>query len=116
MDVFSEIRAILTEILDREATDITLESYLVRDLGAESIDLLELAAALNARFKITVDEEDLFLRGMRNRLKADEVPFLPEERLHEIAADLGGEPVVKVKDLVSYVTWQLEKATHGLPR
>jgi acyl carrier protein len=105
MDIFSEIKKILMEILDLEERDITAESYLVRELGAESIDLLELAAALNAKFKVAVHEDDIFLKGMR--LNAEAIPFLTEQRAREIAADLEGGPVVKVKDLVSYVVWQL---------
>ncbi|MCG6535472.1 MAG: phosphopantetheine-binding protein [Syntrophales bacterium LBB04] len=107
MDVFSEIADILMEILDLEGREITPESYLVRDLGAESIDFLELATALNERFKITVREEDIFLKGTKERLRSEEIPFLTEKRAAEIAADPACGPVVKVKDLVSYVHWQL---------
>lgn len=107
MDVFSEIKTILMDILDLEDREITPETYLVRELGAESIDLLELAAALNAKFKIPVDEDDAFLKGIKNRLKAEEVPFLTKQRAAEIVADPERGPVLKVKDLVSYVNWQL---------
>jgi acyl carrier protein len=85
MDIFAEIKKILMEILDLEGQSVTPESLLMQELGAESIDLLELAAALNARFKIEVREEDIF------------------------PAQTEG-PAVKVKDLVSYVAWQQKKA------
>jgi acyl carrier protein len=113
MDIFNEIKNILMEILDLEGQAITPESLLMQELGAESIDLLELAAALNARFKIEVREEDIFLRdtGPRSR---ESSPFLTEERLKEIAADHTEGPAgvlaVRVKDLVSYVAWQQKKA------
>ncbi len=112
MNIFQEINDVLGEILDLEAGAITSESYLVRELGAESIDLLELAAALNARFRIEVREEDVFLTGLGTRRSATEFPFLPEERAQELAVDLADGPAVKVKDLVSYVAWQLKKAGH----
>ena len=121
MDIFEEIRTILTEILDLESRDVTDESYLIRELGAESIDLLELTAALNARFGIKVKEDDLFLRNIRYRLKEvrredgeivplRDFPFLTKERLREIYSDLETAPVLKVKDLVSYVAWQMQRA------
>ena len=111
-DIFDEIKNILTEILDLEGRAVTPESCLIRELGAESIDLLELAAVLSARFRIEVNEEDIYLGDNGNRLqragKAD-FPFLTDERRMEIAATPGG-PVLKVKDLASYVAWQLKKA------
>ena len=112
MDIFEEIKNILTEILDLEGQAVTPESCLIRELGAESIDLLELAAALSARFRIEVNEKDIYLRGNGNRLQRAgkaSFPFLTDERLMEIAATPGG-PVLKVKDLASYVAWQLKKA------
>ncbi len=124
MDIFTEIKAILREILDVEDRAITPESYLIRELGVESIDLLELASAVSARFKIEVEEADIFLQGIGlqgiglqgvglqgvgGELKAGEIPFLTVERLGEIVADIPGGPVIKVKDLVSYVAWQLGK-------
>ena len=109
MDIFTEIQKILMEILDLEGQAVTRESLLMQELGAESIDLLELAAALNARFKIEVREEDIFLQGLSAR-QGQSIPFLTEERFKEIATDQSGGPVVRVKDLVSYVAWQQIKA------
>ncbi|MBI4634420.1 MAG: acyl carrier protein [Deltaproteobacteria bacterium] len=117
MNVFEEIKSILAEILDVEVNEVTPESYLIRELGAESIDLMELAAALNQRFRIEVNEEDVFLRELRNNLAdaeaakgTDRFPFLTARRREEIVSELDGGPVLKVKDVVSYVTWQLERA------
>ena len=105
------------EILDLKDETISRESYLMRDLGAESVDLLELATALNAVFKVEINEEAIFLKGLTRILKDSPAsfPFLRSERLNEIASDLEAGPPVKVEDLVSYVTWQLEKETHGVP-
>lgn len=111
MDIFEEIKNILVEILDIEAKEVTPESFLIKELGAESIDFLELAAALSARFNIEVNEEDIFLRNFGNRLRRAgnaAFPFLANERLMEIAT-ASGATILKVKDLVSYVAWQLKK-------
>lgn len=119
MDIFTEIKTILMEILDLEGQAVTPESLLMQELGAESIDLLELAAALNAKFKIEVREEEIFLQDIRlpdiclsgiGCRPRESRPFLTEERLREIAADHTDGPAVRVKDLVSYVAWQQKKA------
>ena len=113
MDIFTEIKKILMEILDLNGQTVTRESLLTQELGVESIDLLELAAALNARFKIEVREEDIFLQGLSlssgGSRPGESYSFLTEERLREIATDQSGGTAIKVKDLVSYVVWQQKK-------
>ena len=119
MDIFRKIKEILTELLDIEEEEITPETYIVRDLGAESIDFLELAVALNSRFKIKIDDDEIFLGKLRLYLTeaehekkdvllylAGKFPFLSVKRIKEITADLDGGPVLKVKDLISYVSWR----------
>ena len=54
MAVLEKISEVLTELLDIDPEAIGPQSYLVRDLGVESIDFLELAVALNSRFGIDV--------------------------------------------------------------
>ena len=116
MKSFEGIREILSEILDLEEGNISPETYLVRDLGAESIDLLELAVSINKRFGIEVKDEEIFLIRLRVHLKeaqqkgleivsyiSGKYPVLSRERIAEIIADIEGGPVLKVKDLVSYV-------------
>ena len=108
MDIFTEIKSILRIILDLEDQAITPESYLLRELNAESVDLLELAAALQDTFKIEIDETLLFLPGIRGgETPQADIPFLTAERRQEITADLADRPVLKVKDLVSYVEWKV---------
>jgi acyl carrier protein len=122
MDTFGKIRDSLAEILDIETEEITPETYVVRDLGAESIDLLELSVALNSRFKVEVNDDEVFLRTLRLSLSQtnrnhndrvtrihEEFPFLGRERIGEILTDLDDGPVLKVKDLMAYVSWQLGK-------
>lgn len=117
MDIFGEIQESLVEILDIEAEEITPETYIVRDLNAESIDLLELSVALNARFKVAINEDEIFLRNLRVCLNGSngkdtasrvlaEFPFLGKERVVEILDDLDGGPVLKVKDLANYISWK----------
>jgi len=119
METLDEIKKILIEILDLEDQEITPETYLVRELDVESIDLLELAVALNSRFNIEVSDDDIFLKKFRLYVTEAEqqetdtfqyvtakLPFLTKSRAEEIMADLDGGPALKVKDLISYVMWQ----------
>ena len=119
MNILKEITEILAEILDIENHNISPETYVIRELGAESIDLLELAVALNSRFKIDVNDDEIFLRKLRQYITeaeqpdndilqylAEKLPFLMQERLKEIMADIENGPTLKVKDLISYVERQ----------
>jgi acyl carrier protein len=110
-------------LLDVEAGQITSESYLIRDLGMESIDFLELAVALNQWFKVPVHDDTIFLRNLRlciaqaretgevvlEKLK-ENYGFLSDERLQRIVADEDGGPVIQVQDLMSYIQWQKKNA------
>jgi acyl carrier protein len=117
--VFGEIKDILSELLDVDAEEIGQQSYLVRDLGVESIDFLELAVAINERFRVEVHDDTVFLRNLRLHLTetsehtADALdrvkrayPHLPDQRIEAILSDLEGGPVLQVRDLESYVQWQ----------
>jgi len=119
MESLDGVREILADILDIEEQEITAETYIIRELGAESIDLLELAISLNARFRVEVNEGEIFLARLREYItEAEEqkkdivqhlavkLPFLKKNRIHEILADLEGGPTLKVKDLVSYIEWR----------
>ena len=119
MDTFAEIKKILEELLDLEDREITPETYLIQELGAESIDLLELAVAINSRFKISVKDDDLFLTRFRqyvaqaNQQTTDAVtfiaqkyPFLEKSRIEEIVDKSAEGPQLKIKDLISYIAFQ----------
>jgi len=118
MDINQAITQILCDTLDITPEEIHPESYLIRELNAESIDLLELAVNINNALGITVNEDDLFLRKLRlflesnpkiepNRLLQEKYPFLSIDRIQEILADIDQGPVLKVKDLIHYVTCQV---------
>jgi len=55
---FEKIKEILLENLGCEEEDIKLESKLIDDLGADSLDIVELSLALEESFDITVKDED----------------------------------------------------------
>jgi acyl carrier protein len=119
VELEKQITKILMELLDIEKSEINPDAYLIRELGAESIDLLELAVAINAQCGVKVNDDDIFLKHLRLFMKqardsqeepsaflAGKYPFLSPQRTAEIVADLQNGPVLKVKDLISYIEWQ----------
>ena len=121
MEILEGIREILADILDIGAQDITPETYIVRELGAESIDLMELALVIESRFEIQADESEMFLTRLRELVMLAEdqgvevvdhltkrLPFLSRDRIKEIIEDLEYGPTLKIKDLISYIEWTRE--------
>ena len=119
--IFDKIQGTLADILDVEEDEITSETYLIRDLDVESIDLLELAVTLSSEFHIDVNDDEVFLKTLRVYLNnppegvsdlrsylMEKYPYLTSERVDEILTDQTGGPVLKVKDIVNYVNWRSE--------
>jgi acyl carrier protein len=57
-DFESRLREIVTEQLSVDAEKITPESKFVDDLGADSLDLVEMIMALEEEFKVEIPDED----------------------------------------------------------
>ena len=58
--VFEKIKSMLSEQLGISADTITMESNIISDLGADSLDIVELSMALEEEFDIgEVQEEEL---------------------------------------------------------
>lgn len=55
--VFEKIKEILAEQLDIDADSITMESLLVEDLGADSLDSIDIVMSVEDEFKIEVPDE-----------------------------------------------------------
>lgn len=55
--VFDKIKEILVEQLEIEADAITLESLLVDDLGADSLDAIDIIMSVEDEFKVEVPDE-----------------------------------------------------------
>jgi acyl carrier protein len=57
--VFEKIRKILADQLEIEENMITIESNLVDELNADSLDIVELIMDLEQEFDISIPDEDL---------------------------------------------------------
>jgi acyl carrier protein len=58
MAVFENVKKIIAEQLGVEESEINLESSLVDDLGADSLDVVELIMALEEEFSLEIPDED----------------------------------------------------------
>lgn len=58
MTNFEKIKNIISEQLSIDSEDITMESSFIDDLGADSLDIVELIMALETEFDIEIPDED----------------------------------------------------------
>ncbi len=58
-DVYTKVREIIADVLVIDQEDISLNSRLITDLGAESIDFLDLVFQLEKEFKIKIPRGQL---------------------------------------------------------
>lgn len=57
-NIFEKVKEVLLENLGCSEDDITMETDLVEDLEADSLDIVELSMALEDEFDIEVEDED----------------------------------------------------------
>lgn len=58
MENFEKIKEILVDVLGVNADDVKQESKFVDDLGADSLDLVELIMSLEDKFQIEINDTD----------------------------------------------------------
>lgn len=56
--MFEKVKAIIAEKLNVDQDEIKLESSIVDDLGADSIDLIELIMNLEEEYGISISDEE----------------------------------------------------------
>ena len=59
-EIFKEIQEVLVDALGVDDDEVTTESTLTGDLGAESIDFLDIVFRLEKAFRIKIPREELF--------------------------------------------------------
>jgi len=58
MDLFEEIRETICEQLKAKPEEVKLETSFIDDLGADSLDSIQLVMALEEKFNIEIPDED----------------------------------------------------------
>lgn len=56
--VFEKVKKIIAEQLSLEEEEITMDSSFIDDLGADSLDIVELVMALEEEFDLEIPDED----------------------------------------------------------
>ena len=57
--MFEKVRAMLAKQLNLPADKITVESDIIKDLGADSLDVVELLISLEDDYGISIPEDDI---------------------------------------------------------
>ena len=65
--IFEKVKSILSEQLDLEEDTITMDSDIADDLGADSIDIVDMIMSLEDEFEIELPDEDMA------KMAADEI-------------------------------------------
>jgi acyl carrier protein len=58
-EVFDRIRDLVVNKLDVDEDEVTMDASFQDDLGADSLDVMELVDDLETEFKVTIEEQDL---------------------------------------------------------
>ena len=59
MDVFEKVKKILCDQLDLEEEQVTEEAEVIEDLGADSLDIVDLVMTLEEEFDTEIPDEDI---------------------------------------------------------
>ena len=59
-EIFAQVQEVLVDALAVDDDEVSLESTLMGDLGAESIDFLDIVFRLEKSFEIKIPREELF--------------------------------------------------------
>ena len=117
-EVFGKVQEALVDALGVDDDEVTPEATMVGDLGAESIDFLDIVFKLEQSFGITFDRAELFPDDILTnaefiedgKVTADglaklkeRMPFADLEKFEQspMVADFGN--MLTVKDLCNYV-------------
>ena len=57
--VFDKIREILAEQLDADAEEMTADTSIAEDLGADSLDVVELLMSSEDEFEVEIPDEEI---------------------------------------------------------
>ncbi len=122
-DIFEKIKDCIAKALQISAGDIQVDSKLIADLGAESIDFLDIVFRLEKAFAIKIPRDDLFPEKVLTdpryvkdgRITVEGLAVL-KEKLPSVAFDsFEKDPVVSklpdlftVRMIVDYITRRMQ--------
>jgi acyl carrier protein len=74
--IIDKIKSIIVEQLGVEEDDVKMEASFVDDLGADSLDIVELVMALEEEFELEIPDED----AEKIRTVGDAVKYIQDNR------------------------------------
>jgi acyl carrier protein len=75
-DVFTQVKEVIVEKLSCDADKVVLEASFVDDLGADSLETVELIMGLEDKFGLTIADED----AEKIRTVKDAVDFIASKQ------------------------------------
>jgi len=73
-EIFDKVRDVIVDQLNVEEADVTEEASFIDDLGADSLDIVELVMALEEQFGISIPDEE----AENIKTVADAVSYISE--------------------------------------
>lgn len=55
---FEKLQGIIADVLNVDASDVTMETTFVDDLGADSLDIFQIIMGIEEEFDIEIDNDD----------------------------------------------------------
>jgi len=123
-DIFLKVRHVLVDALAVDDDEVEMPSVLTTDLGAESIDFLDIVFKLEQAFNIRIPQGELFPENVAQdpkyvqsgRVTADGIAMLKARLPHVDFASFESNPILKnvgslftVETLVNFVEAKLAK-------
>jgi len=124
-DVFAKVRETLVEALGVDDDEVVPDATLTGDLGAESIDFLDIVFRLEKAFNIKIPRGELFPDNVLNnpdlvedgKLTSEGLGELKQRLPHADFADFEQDPDVnklaelfKVQTIVNYITKKVNES------
>ena len=83
-EILADVQKLLAESLAVDEEEVTLDATLVDDLGAESIDLLEIVFSIEKNFNIKIDRSELVPEDLLSNTQYVVDSKLTQEGLEEL--------------------------------
>ncbi len=126
-EIFQKVKECLVQALGVDDDEIELKTSLTKDLGAESIDYLDIVFRLEKTFKIKIPRGDLFPENLLTndeyvkdgRMTPAGISKLKEKMPYADLSEFEGNPIITdfadlftVEMLVNYVAEKLSLVTN----
>ncbi len=73
-DIYEKVKEVIVDQLNVEEDDVTEDAAFVDDLGADSLDIVELVMALEEQFSVSIPDE----QAEKIKTVGDAVSFITE--------------------------------------